>query len=812
MMEWTNVEFLEKYRDGLKAIVLENDTENYKKCLSKVLTYLKKDFNNNEYHSSWKELYDSLKKLDFHKWKKTIDELENLDKIGKRYQHLLTLYNQLSSVAPLWAEQIINMGGNGTPLEVPYSWEKAWEWSKLNNWYNHHIAFSDIESIYKKLSDLRLRKSKLIEKLISKKAWKHLLTTINVEQKGALYPFQKTIEKITKSGRGIYDDKRRNEARNTMLKCAPAVPVWIMPIRKVLETLPPSISNFDVVIVDESSQCDLFTISILFRGKRILVVGDDKQVSPQAVGTDIAKSYYNLRDKFLSNIPNVTEATWGPSTSLFDKAQEIFSKVGSNIMLREHFRCVPEIIQWSNDHFYNGEIEPLRYPSFSERYDNPLENIFIPEGKWKEDAKLIINQPEANKLVEKIKTLCKNPKYKNKTMGVICLQGGMDQAFLIENKLRESIGEVEMQKRKLICGDSKHFQGDERDIIFLSMVVAPSPKPQALTKKDAQQRFNVAMTRAKDQVWLFHSVCIDDLNARDLRYSILEYFNNPKRVQIEMESAEEIFQFYNSSKFHQDVYKDIVVRGYRAIPEYKVGNHPYRIDIVIEGLNNRLAVECDGDIFHGIDQWEYDYNRQVELERARFTFWRIRLSEYYRDPQTSLQPLWSKLDKMGIYPFENKESESHEKETEKDFMIDIQKETVIEPSKSTVDLSKKVIVTKSYSRKINTLSYNDDLFPNNKIIPKDKNNPTNNELQSIINEILKNRPNNSCQKKHLTKEVLAYLGIIKRSKNRENFTKKINRALGQLKKKNIIQEYSTQKNIRVRLKINLILCLIIIAI
>ena len=77
-------------------------------------------------------------------------------------------------------------------------------------------------------------------------------------------------------------------------------------------------------------------------------------------------------------------------------------------------------------------------------------------------------------------------------------------------------------------------------------------------------------------------------------------------------------------------------------------NHKYRIDLVVEGMQGRLAVECDGDRWHGPDQFEYDVARQRDLERVGWQFVRIRGSDFYRDPIEALVPLWDKLDYLGI--------------------------------------------------------------------------------------------------------------------------------------------------------------------
>lgn len=89
-----------------------------------------------------------------------------------------------------------------------------------------------------------------------------------------------------------------------------------------------------------------------------------------------------------------------------------------------------------------------------------------------------------------------------------------------------------------------------------------------------------------------------------------------------------------------------------VIPQVEVGSpgNRYRIDLVVEGMKGRLAVECDGDRWHGIDRWERDRERQEDLERAGWTFFRLRASTFYRNREKALEPLWQKLEEMGIEP------------------------------------------------------------------------------------------------------------------------------------------------------------------
>jgi very-short-patch-repair endonuclease len=102
------------------------------------------------------------------------------------------------------------------------------------------------------------------------------------------------------------------------------------------------------------------------------------------------------------------------------------------------------------------------------------------------------------------------------------------------------------------------------------------------------------------------------------------------------------------SDFERDVFRRIAARGYRVKTQHRVGR--FHIDLVIEGRRGRLAVELDGDAYHGPDRWEGDRQRQAILERLGWTFHRIRGSAFYRDPDAALSGLWDHLENLGIQP------------------------------------------------------------------------------------------------------------------------------------------------------------------
>ena len=142
-------------------------------------------------------------------------------------------------------------------------------------------------------------------------------------------------------------------------------------------------------------------------------------------------------------------------------------------------------------------------------------------------------------------------------------------------------------------------------------------------------------------MWLFHSVDLSDLSQNCVRYKFLSYRIDPGRVKKDLKLVEHLFE----SEFERDVFKLIESQGYSISPQVRVGK--YRIDLVIEGLRNRLAIECDGDSWHGVDQWDRDWERQQQLNGLGGNSADKPLG-YYRDPHRAIQPVLKKIEEMGI--------------------------------------------------------------------------------------------------------------------------------------------------------------------
>jgi very-short-patch-repair endonuclease len=346
----------------------------------------------------------------------------------------------------------------------------------------------------------------------------------------------------------------------------------------------------------------------------------------------------NLQKSMLQDIPN--SHLFDNQSSIYDIAHQSF---GDTIRLVEHFRCVPEIIAFSNQLSYGGTIKPLRESNSTAI--KPACVSYRVDGMRDGNT----NQPEAEKIVALIKAMTKHPAYVGKTIGVISMVKE-DQAVLIQSLLHKEIESVELEKRRIQAGISSEFQGDERDIVFLSMVDSQSEEgPLRITGEGAfeltKKRYNVAVSRAKDQLWVVHSFDPNlHLKSGDLRLRLLQHVRDPLAAIRAFDTEGQ----RDESPFEKAVLKRLLDAGYRVKTQWQVGY--FRIDMVVEGDGKRLALECDGDRWHPIEKLAEDVERQAILERLGWQFVRIRGSAFYRNPDRAMETVFSKLSQLGIPP------------------------------------------------------------------------------------------------------------------------------------------------------------------
>lgn len=541
------------------------------------------------------------------------------------------LLRRLEPVAPAWAAAIRERESPHDQRDLPGDVKAAWLWRQWNDELERR-AKTSLEGLQRNADVFRDDLQRTTASLIDRLAWAAQARRTRLPQRQALMGWLQTIRRIGK-GTGKRAPKLQAEARKLMAECRTSVPVWIMPLARAVENFDPRKTRVDVVIIDEASQSDVMALVALYMGAQVVVVGDHEQVSPDAVGQKLDEVQH-LIDEHLGGIPNAN--LYDGQMSVYDLAMQAF---GGTICLREHFRCVPEIIQFSNHLSYDGRIRPLRDGSLV-RVRPAVISHRVP-GVANADG---VNEEEALAVVALIEAAIEHAEYEEKTFGVISMVGD-EQARFIERLLRQRITPLEYESRRIVCGNAAQFQGDERDVMVLSVVDSPRfGGPLRLREEPRfKKRFNVAASRARDQMWVVHSLDPrTDLQARDLRRLLIEHAENPAALMRRVEEGEG----RTESELEKQVLRRLVTAGYRVTPQWKVG--AYRIDMVVQGGQRRLAVECDGDRYHTQENLVDDMARQAVLERLGWRFVRIRGSEFFRDPERAMRPVWGKLEEFGI--------------------------------------------------------------------------------------------------------------------------------------------------------------------
>jgi very-short-patch-repair endonuclease len=337
---------------------------------------------------------------------------------------------------------------------------------------------------------------------------------------------------------------------------------------------------------------------------------------------------------------------------MYDLASAGFGQI---VRLVEHFRCVNEIIQFSNHLSYEGEIKPLRESSTV--LTRPFAVSHRVAGASRQGH---VNEAEALEAVSLIVAMCERPEYIGKTIGVISMLGE-EQALLIDRLLRARITETAYAERDILCGTPAQFQGDERDVIVLSLVDhAPDGPLRMRADDDLKKRYNVAASRAKDQLWVVHSLNADtDLKEGDLRSRIIKHAIDPQATQRQLQDQGQRVE----SEFERLVLKALTESGYRVQTQWKVG--AFRIDMVVIGADGqRVALECDGDRFHPPEEMGRDLDRQRILERLGWRFVRLRGSEFFRDPTQAMTRIRARLKELGVEAIGAESSTDSEKMTD----------------------------------------------------------------------------------------------------------------------------------------------------
>ncbi len=434
----------------------------------------------------------------------------------------------------------------------------------------------------------------------------------------------------------LFDRLKADPQRAAML--LKLLPVWILAPEDAARLFPCQAGLFDVVIVDEASQVDLPSITpIVYRAKKTVIFGDTKQMQPR---------------RFAFMNANIVSQAWqhagmdrlDPERKLHPAENSLLAlgniRAEEENLLDEHFRSLPPIIEFSNREWYGEALRIMtdeRYKVFGHP-EQPIAQLhYVAEAKISNSSQE--NEMEARAVVQHLLKLVTSEDYSGASIGVICLFE--EQAALLQELVAEQIPEEEWEEHDLVVVTPDGFQGDERDIVLYSLSWDNDVMPrQALSQRQRnhpheQGMLNVAFTRARDEIHIFHSAPIETFTLADGRPGALTRWlqhcagvqaaGRPKPAGSRMGQVD--------SEFEAEVAAALRQRGLFVLHQYPACG--FHIDLVCEREGARVAVECDGERYHldehGQPRLE-DLEREAILRRAGWRIARIPYRKWLRDP------------------------------------------------------------------------------------------------------------------------------------------------------------------------------------
>src|SRR5574344_1555511 len=386
-----------------------------------------------------------------------------------------------------------------------------------------------------------------------------------------------------------------------------AFPCWCVTTYAVSGSLPMKPGMFDVAIIDKASQCDIAScFPILYRAKRAVIVGNDKKL-PHLSFLEKAKE-----QSFLSKygIPDKYQVMWRfRSNSMFDLA-DYYSM--NSVMLDEHFRSLPPIIDFSNKEFYSGRIRIMRKDSPS---DDVLEFVDVPDGKVDMDATR--NLPEIEALVKRLHEIVIDDERNNPenpvSIGIISpFRAQVEQLKVSVSKV---LSDYMIKKHQIEIGTAHTFQGDERDIMMISWAVADNSYTQSLMFMQKANLFNVAITRGRNKVINFVSRNPRELPDGHFRnyVSYMQNYQDKKQAVLSGEIDENIYK----NSLEREVADKIRELDHRVVAGAEIAG--LSADLLVD---DKFVIEIDG-VEDKTKSHISNMKKQAIIERSGFKVKRI---------------------------------------------------------------------------------------------------------------------------------------------------------------------------------------------
>jgi very-short-patch-repair endonuclease len=427
-------------------------------------------------------------------------------------------------------------------------------------------------------------------------------TRLTAAQQRDVADYAAALQLTTGPGAERVHSSVKRRARSLQTKVTSLFSCWGVTSLSARGRIPMEPGYFDLVVIDEASQCDIASaLPLLYRAKRSVIIGDPMQLRHISALTRSLDSELQHKYGLVEN-----RLAWMYSVnSLFDLAASVPAE--NIIHLRDHHRSHADIIGFSNEAFYEGRLrvatryQQLKRPSATQ-----------PGVVWQDVSGSVVrpqeggaqNEREARAVVDAVVDLLARRGYTG-TVGVVTpfrAQAQLLQSLMQSRRELDGVAE----RAELLVDTVHKFQGDERDVMFFSPVVSDGISSGALGfLRSNGNLFNVAITRARGLLYVVGdrssaAACGVDYLEKFVAYvSTLDTAGRPGAGAVAIPTGPEypsVAHPERVSEWERVLYRALVAAGLRPIPQYSV--EQYDLDFALLADGRKLAVEVDGERFH----------------------------------------------------------------------------------------------------------------------------------------------------------------------------------------------------------------------
>ncbi len=560
------------------------------------------------------KLKDALFNKDIELWNTCLNKLTGYEKKDAIYEQLEGFYKRLYDIAPLWVDSLVHKTARAFEVE---NLSSIWQFAQAKSWLKKHTEGNKLDSFTESFYSKKAKEKDIIKDVASITAWYWQLARTTGEEK-------RVIDFLLSRADINYGNEKKDNLFYDFLRQAEfwrlSLPAWIMPINTLIDTAGPFDYLFDVIIIDASEKCDIFSLCLFLRARKVIVIGDNMSFG-NVLPVQGRAAASLLLEKFLLGLPG--KVKFELNDNLYNFALRICET--KPVLLKEIGFYPKNINAFCNSYCYEDNLLLLPQADNSDFDDLDIVKVLV------EPVQLIgnTNKTEAQAVVEVVHSFLGNKEYFSDSIGIFTFSSA-EQKQLLEQMLFERIDEQEIFRHDIVCSLSENYIGGKKDIVIISFVCAKVAEFVDL------RCLNLLLGLANKKVVLVHSFLKEQLTTRSAVFSLLDYKSN---------SVEDF-----KEKSNVEIIKNLVIciknKGYNVMTEYFCDSFSHPLDIVVSDAINKVAIIIDG--LHDRKQLDALFEQEMQLVRYGWHFYHIRACDFYCYRDAVEQKLWQFLAKTGL--------------------------------------------------------------------------------------------------------------------------------------------------------------------